>query len=74
MTPKVQVGTISDLGAAPDRPGSWVGERALLRKLEPRHAMTAAGKSQIMRVYQEIFCDTPASWACRRGGVGIAPA
>jgi hypothetical protein len=24
----------------------------------PQHAMTAAGKSEIMRGYQEIFCDT----------------
>ena len=39
MTPKVQVGTISDRGAAPDRLGSWVGKRALLRKLERDHVI-----------------------------------
>jgi hypothetical protein len=43
MTPKVQVGTI--LRAAPDRPGSWVGERALLRKLEPNHKVSMASLS-----------------------------
>jgi len=26
--------------------------------MQPQHAMTAAGKSEIMRGYQEIFCDT----------------
>ena len=26
--------------------------------MQPQHAMTTAGKSEIMRGYQEIFCDT----------------
>jgi hypothetical protein len=55
MTPKVQVGTILVEERPPDRPGSWVGERALLRRLEPQHAMTAAAKARLCVAIKRYF-------------------
>src|ERR1039457_7411258 len=45
----------SGRGAAPDRPGSWVGERALLRRLEPQHALTAAAKARLCVAIKRYF-------------------